>query len=44
MKCDGVPVNQPMGEELIHEVKMPIIDALRIEGMNPEQIVTDAPL
>jgi acyl carrier protein len=33
-----------MTEELIYEVKKLIIDALRIEGMTPEEIETDAPL
>jgi acyl carrier protein len=33
-----------MTEELIYEVKKLIIDALRIEGMSPEEIETDAPL
>jgi acyl carrier protein len=33
-----------MSEELIHEVKKLIIDSLRIEGMTPEEIDTDAPL
>jgi acyl carrier protein len=33
-----------MNEELIYEVKKLIIDSLRIEGMNPEEIETDAPL
>lgn len=33
-----------MSEELILEVKKLIIDALRIEGMSPEEIETDAPL
>jgi acyl carrier protein len=33
-----------MSEELIYEVKKLIIDSLRIEGMNPEEIETDAPL
>lgn len=31
-------------EELIGQVKKLIIDALRIEGMEPEEIDTDAPL
>ncbi len=33
-----------MSEELLNEVKQLIIDALRIEGMTPDQIETDAPL
>jgi acyl carrier protein len=33
-----------MNEELIYEVKKLIIDSLRIEGMTPEEIETDAPL
>ncbi|MCL2761292.1 MAG: phosphopantetheine-binding protein [Desulfuromonadales bacterium] len=33
-----------MSEELIAAVKQLIIDALRIEGMSPEEIDTDAPL
>jgi acyl carrier protein len=33
-----------MSEDLIFEVKKLIIDSLRIEGMTPEEIVTDAPL
>jgi acyl carrier protein len=33
-----------MSEQLIYEVKKLIIDALRIEGMTPEEIETDAPL
>ena len=33
-----------MSEELIPEVKKLIIDSLRIEGMTPEEIETDAPL
>ncbi len=33
-----------MTEELIEQVKQLIIDALRIEGMTPEEIETDAPL
>jgi len=33
-----------MSEELIYEVKKLIIDSLRIEGMTPEEIETDAPL
>ncbi len=33
-----------MTEELLTEVKQLIIDALRIEGMTPDQIDTDAPL
>ncbi len=33
-----------MSEELITQVKQLIIDSLRIEGMNPEDIETDAPL
>ncbi len=33
-----------MSEELIPGVKQLIIDALRIEGMKPEEIDTDAPL
>lgn len=31
-------------EEMIATVKQLIIDALRIEGMSPEEIDTDAPL
>lgn len=33
-----------MAEELIEKVKQLIIDALRIEGMTPADIETDAPL
>ena len=33
-----------MSEELIEKVKQLIIDALRIEGMTPADIETDAPL
>lgn len=33
-----------MAEELITPVKQMIIDALRIEGMTPDDIETDAPL
>jgi acyl carrier protein len=33
-----------MNEELIPTVKQLIIDSLRIEGMAPEDIETDAPL
>jgi acyl carrier protein len=33
-----------MTEELIQTVKQLIIDSLRIEGMTPEDIETDAPL
>jgi acyl carrier protein len=33
-----------MTEELIEQVKKLIIDSLRIEGMSPEEIDTDAPL
>jgi len=33
-----------MTEELINKVKQLIIDSLRIEGMSPEEIDTDAPL
>lgn len=33
-----------MSEELIPKVKQLIIDALRIEGMAPEEIDSDAPL
>ena len=33
-----------MSEELLNEVKQLLIDALRIEGMTPDQIDTDAPL
>jgi acyl carrier protein len=33
-----------MAEELIEKVKQMIIDALRIEGMTPADIETDAPL
>jgi acyl carrier protein len=33
-----------MSEELITQVKQLIIDSLRIEGMNPEDIETDDPL
>ncbi len=33
-----------MAEELIETVKQMIIDALRIEGISPEDIENDAPL
>ncbi|MDD2320271.1 MAG: phosphopantetheine-binding protein [Geobacteraceae bacterium] len=33
-----------MSEELIVQVKQLIIDSLRIEGMSPDDIDTDAPL
>ncbi|HEX9079705.1 MAG TPA: phosphopantetheine-binding protein [Desulfuromonadaceae bacterium] len=33
-----------MSDELIQKVKQMIIDSLRIEGMSPEEIETDAPL
>ncbi len=33
-----------MSDELIPKVKQLIIDALRIEGMAPDEIDTDAPL
>jgi acyl carrier protein len=33
-----------MSEELIVKVKQMIINSLRIEGMSPEEIDTDAPL
>jgi acyl carrier protein len=33
-----------MAEQLIDETKLMIIDALRIEGMAPDDIDTDAPL
>lgn len=33
-----------MADQLIEEVKQLIIDALRIEGMTPAEIDTDAPL
>jgi acyl carrier protein len=33
-----------MSDELIPEVKQMIIDSLRIEGMTPDEIETDAPL
>ena len=33
-----------MSEELINQVKQLIIDSLRIEGMSPADIDTDAPL
>jgi acyl carrier protein len=33
-----------VGEELIPKVKQLIIDSLRIEGMSPDEIETDAPL
>jgi len=33
-----------MSEELIYEVKKLIIDSLRIDGMTPDEIETDAPL
>lgn len=32
-----------MSEELIPKVKQMIIDSLRIEGMSPDEIETDAP-
>jgi acyl carrier protein len=33
-----------MSEELIVQVKQLIIDSLRIDGLNPDEIDTDAPL
>lgn len=33
-----------MQEDLINQVKQLIIDSLRIEGMQPDEIETDAPL
>lgn len=33
-----------MSDELIPKVKQLIIDSLRIEGMSPDEIETDAPL
>lgn len=33
-----------MSDELIPKVKQMIIDSLRIDGMSPDEIVTDAPL
>jgi acyl carrier protein len=33
-----------MRDELIPKVKQMIIDSLRIEGMSPDEIETDAPL
>ena len=33
-----------MNDELIEKVKLMIIDSLRIEGMSPDEIETDAPL
>ncbi|RQW77025.1 MAG: acyl carrier protein [Geobacter sp.] len=33
-----------MPQELIYQVKKMIIDSLRIEGMSPEEIDTEAPL
>jgi len=33
-----------MSEALIQKVKQMIIESLRIEGMSPEEIETDAPL
>jgi acyl carrier protein len=33
-----------MNEDLIKEVKQMIVDSLRIEGMSPDEIGTDAPL
>jgi acyl carrier protein len=33
-----------MSEELIEKVKLMIIGSLRIEGMSPEEIDSDAPL
>lgn len=33
-----------MSEELIPKVKQMIIDSLRIDGMSPDEIETDAPL
>jgi acyl carrier protein len=33
-----------MSEELIIQVKQLIIDSLRIDGFNPDEIDTDAPL
>ncbi len=33
-----------MSDELIPQIKQMIIDALRIEGMSPDEIDSDAPL
>ena len=33
-----------MSDELVPKVKQMIIDSLRIEGMSPDEIETDAPL
>lgn len=33
-----------MSDELVPQVKQMIIDALRIEGMHPDEIDSDAPL
>lgn len=33
-----------MSDELVPQVKQMIIDALRIEGMSPDEIDSDAPL
>lgn len=33
-----------MSDNLIEKVKLMIIDSLRIEGMSPDEIETDAPL
>lgn len=33
-----------MSEDLIKQVKQMIVDSLRIEGMSPDEIETDAPL
>jgi acyl carrier protein len=33
-----------MNEDLITQVKQMIVDSLRIEGMSPDEIGTDAPL
>jgi acyl carrier protein len=33
-----------MNEDLIKQVKQMIVDSLRIEGMSPDEIGTDAPL
>lgn len=33
-----------MNDDLIEKVKQMIIDSLRIEGMSPDEIQTDAPL
>jgi acyl carrier protein len=33
-----------MNEDLIKQVKQMIVDSLRIEGMSPDEIDTDAPL